>query len=257
MRTFLLIILSITLSAFTMAQTATNFTVDDCHGDSYTLFDELDAGKVIVICWVMPCSSCTGPAITTSNVVNSFDSTDPNKVIYYMVDDYGTTSCTSLQSWANAYNIEPDLFFSDPAISMLDYESEGMPKVIVLGGSNHTVFYNANYTVDGTEMQTAITSAIGAAGINDKNSTIPKIEIFPNPSKTLANVSFTLKKSANVTIEVFNLQGKKMNFNFEGFMMSGENLVKINTTTFRSGIYVAKVSDNTSSQFINLIVSDK
>ena len=38
--------------------TATDFTANDCGGTSHTLFTELNAGNVIVITWVMPCSSC-------------------------------------------------------------------------------------------------------------------------------------------------------------------------------------------------------
>lgn len=34
--------------------TATDFTVNDCGGTSHNLFTELDAGKVIVLCWPMP-----------------------------------------------------------------------------------------------------------------------------------------------------------------------------------------------------------
>ena len=43
------------LSGFiAFGQTAVNFTGNDCAGTSHTLFTELDAGKVIVVTFVMP-----------------------------------------------------------------------------------------------------------------------------------------------------------------------------------------------------------
>lgn len=55
MKRTLLLSLSILFSVLTFAQTtATDFSVDDCKGDFYNLFTELDAGKVVIIAWVMP-----------------------------------------------------------------------------------------------------------------------------------------------------------------------------------------------------------
>ena len=44
-------------ASFTFAQTATDFTANDCAGTSHHLFAELDAGKIIVAAFVMPCGS--------------------------------------------------------------------------------------------------------------------------------------------------------------------------------------------------------
>src|SRR5688572_1006830 len=87
------------------AQVATNFTCNDCSGNLHNLFSELDAGKVIVLDWVMPCGGCTAPSQTAHNIVQGFQSTNPNQVLFYMVDDYANTSCSSLNGWANSIGI--------------------------------------------------------------------------------------------------------------------------------------------------------
>src|SRR6185436_8668613 len=114
------------------AQTAVDFTANDCDGNSHNLFSELNSGKVIVLCWVMPCGACTGPSLTTLNVVNSYSATNPNTVFMYIVDDYANTSCTSLDSWRNHEGLGSAKSFSNASINMADYGAAGMPKVVVI-----------------------------------------------------------------------------------------------------------------------------
>lgn len=55
MKRLILLSLGILFSAVIFSQTiATDFSVDDCSGNFVNLFTELDAGKVVVIAWVMP-----------------------------------------------------------------------------------------------------------------------------------------------------------------------------------------------------------
>jgi hypothetical protein len=84
MKKLILVFLVALFSYVANGQTATNFTCNDCTGVSHTLFDELDAGNVIVLCWVMPCGSCIGPTLTTYNVVQSFATSHPGRVKLYI-----------------------------------------------------------------------------------------------------------------------------------------------------------------------------
>ena len=52
---------------------ATNFTVEDCDGEMYDLFQELDAGKVVVITWIMPCAPCISPTVNTYLVAQEYE----------------------------------------------------------------------------------------------------------------------------------------------------------------------------------------
>lgn len=57
--------------------TASDFTATDCSSMSHNLYTELNAGKVVVISWVMPCSACVGGATAASNAVQSFATSHP------------------------------------------------------------------------------------------------------------------------------------------------------------------------------------
>ena len=107
--------------AITFAQTtATDFTADDCNAVTHNLFDSLDAGNVIVICWVMPCNPCATYAEYASDAVQSFSTSHPGRVKYYLADDYANSTCSYLSGWASNYNIATDAFFSTTDLDMLD-----------------------------------------------------------------------------------------------------------------------------------------
>ena len=88
-KTLMIITAILTTLGFAYAQTnATDFTTDDCNGTSHTLFDELDDDKVIVIAWVMPCTPCATYAGYASNAVQSFATSHPGRVKYYLASKY-------------------------------------------------------------------------------------------------------------------------------------------------------------------------
>jgi hypothetical protein len=248
--------MTIFLASF--AQTATDFTVNDCSGNSHNLFSELNAGKVVVLCWVMPCGSCTGPALTTYNVVQSYQSSDPNRVFYYMVDDYANTTCSSLNSWANSISVPQSAFslrFSNAAINMMDYGSTGMPKIVVVGGTDHTVFYNANNSVSSPALQSAINSALSATNVAGPNATATSINVFPNPLKAAGEIKVNIAKSSDVTLELYNLEGKLLQNLYSGRMNPGENKVEFNAANYAQGMYLVKLSVDGKNKFLNLVVA--
>src|SRR5258705_1758845 len=100
MKKQLLTIILVVCSLFSFGQ-AVNFTCNDCSSTAHNLFTELDAGKVVVLDFIMPCSACIAPSLTAYNIVQSYASSNPGRVLDYLSDDVGTTSCTSLNSWAN------------------------------------------------------------------------------------------------------------------------------------------------------------
>jgi hypothetical protein len=261
MKTTFTIVLSLLLASGTLsAQTATNFTCSDCSGVSHDLFSELDAGKVIVLCWVMPCATCIGPALTAHNVVQSYQASFPNRVYFYMADDYANTSCGVLNSWGNSYNIPESNFsrrFSNAAINMLHYGSTGMPKTVVLGGSNHSVFYNINNTIDATALQNAINLALTSTGVPEVGGAFTGISVGPNPSSDQSTLKFTLGKPQNVSVEVYNLQGRRLQTVDYGKLTTGAHELKVETGALASGTYLLRLQAGEEIRFINLVVAKK
>jgi len=251
-------VLAAVLSAATVlasAQTATNFNCTDCSGGSHDLFAELNAGKVIVLVWVMPCGACTGAALTTYNVVESYASSNPDRVYMYLCDDYANTSCTSLNSWKTSNGLVNAVTFSNAAIAMHDYGNTGMPKVVVLGGGDHTVFYNTNYTVNATSLQTGIDAALLATGIKEQSALATELNVYPDPANDKAHVTFTLARSSDVTLGLYDLSGKLVKNIHGGVLSQGDHSMELVTGSIPAATYVLKLSDGTRNAFFDLIIS--
>ena len=258
MKSFIVYFLLILNSSVVFSQTATDFTANDCNGNSHNLFSELNAGKVIVLCWVMPCGACTGPASTSYNIVQSYQATNPNTVYFYMADDYANSACQVVNSWGNSNGIPENAWsirFSNSTIDMTDYGATGMPKIVVLGGANHTVFYNANNTVNSANLQNAINTALSTTGINESHSIVSDFTVSPNPSNNVTEINFNLLDKSNVKIELYNLEGKLMKNVFEGMVSSGENKIQLDVSGYSAGVYLLNLSAGNKSKSINLVVS--
>ena len=225
------------------AQTATNFNCADCHGDMHDLFAELDAGKVVVIDWVMPCAACTGPSLTTYNVVQSYQASHPGQVQMYVVDDYANTNCSSLNTWKTNIGIPNTVSFSNAIIDMDDYGGPGMPKIVVLGGSAHTVFYNTDNTVDATALQNAINAALLVAGVEEPGQFAAGFAIRPVPATDQAHITFRLAQAAPVQLGLYNTTGTLVRNIHGGALPAGPHNMAVDTYDLPTGLYVVRLTD--------------
>lgn len=229
------------------AQTnSTNFTSSDCTGQEHTLFTELDAGKVVVMVWVMPCGSCTTPAKNAYAVVQEYESSYPGKVLYYLIDDEGNTNCTSLNNWANTNNISADATFSDATISMNDYGTPGMPKVVVTGGPEHTIYFNKNGSAAGNSasIQAAIDNALGLTGITNGTGPVA-LKVYPNPAIGSIVAEYSHATTINVEVELLNTLGQRVRYELIEDQPAGTYQYKIETAGLERGIYLVKINGNT------------
>tara|TARA_B100000902_G_C27123775_1_gene820032 strand:+ start:154 stop:939 length:786 start_codon:yes stop_codon:yes gene_type:complete len=238
--------------------TATDFIANDCNGVSHNLFDSLNAGNVIVIAWVMPCGPCATYTLPAYSAVQSFATSHPGRVHFYLVDDYANTTCATLVSWGNTNNMPLNTTFSSADINMLDYGTTGMPKVVVLGGDSHLIYYNENNsqpTFNG--VQTAITNALNLVSWNDdRQGNEFEILSFPNPVNNVLNVSYSNIKSTIINFTIVDVLGKVVLSIEDNSSYSTERLSKsINVSTLENGNYFLKISSVDIVKSIPFVVS--
>ncbi len=245
---------SLALTSSSNAQTnATNWTAADCNGTNHTLFDELDNGKVIVFVWVMPCGSCINGGKAAYNAVQSFEASNPGKVMYYLADDLGDDNCTALTSWINNNSIgdvsKMTLFGnSGNIIKESNFGGTGMPHVIVMGGIDHKIYYNKKNGA--TNDQAGIESAIGSALQTLSVGTVkPQISfsVSPNPAKESVSISYAGGISKVSVVSVTGQVVKE-----EVFSRGVMNPV-VGLSGIAPGMYTVKVTDdkgNTGSERI-------
>lgn len=240
----------------TQSQTATNFSVNDCNGVNHDLFAELNSGKVIVLCWVMPCVTCEAPAQSAHNIVQSYSVSNPGQVLFYLCDDFGTTSCATLNNWATSKGLTNFTSFSNNQIKMSDYGSNGMPKIVVVGGgTNHTVYDNQNNTLNANTFSTAINNALASSPTGVAQNSINSFanSIAPNPVSNDINLSYHSNSTGNVTLEVYNLIGKKV-AEKSSFVVAGSNKIQMNVADLSNGNYFLKINQGTYTETIKFII---
>ena len=245
------------VSSVSFAQTtATDFTTNDCNGASHHLFDELDNGDVIVICWVMPCSPCATYAGYASDAVQSFATSHSGRVKYYLADDYANHTCSYIDGWALNYNIATDASFSSSDLDMLDYGQAGMPKVVVLGQNNYKIYYNRNdnqITQSGTEAAIALALSETTVGINDHQSAF-SLSTFPNPTNDLLNITYSLYKQTTVKFEVLNMLGKVVVMN-ETIKGVGKYLTPLTVSDLSNGYYFLRFTTDKEIETLRFVIT--
>jgi hypothetical protein len=201
------------LAAAMSQSTATNFTATDCYSSSHTLFDDLDAGKVVVLVWVMPCAVCISDAKAGFDAASSFAASNPGRVVFYLSDDVGDAGCGTLNSWASTNGMLGVTTFSNSGniIDESKFGGPGMPHVVVMGGTDHKIYENlrggANHY---TEIRNAIQSAMSATAVGNVGSATPAVAVYPNPSSGSINVACTLQQAGMVNIDIIDIRGVKV-----------------------------------------------
>lgn len=259
MRFFLNIFLSLLLANFVFAQTAVDFTTDDCNGVTHNLFDSLDAGNVIVIAWVMPCGGCISYAQDAYNAVQQWNLSYPGLVDFYLVDDYANTSCANLVNWGNSNNMPLNTAFSSSDIKMSDYGANGMPKVVVLGRTDHNVFYNANDNqIDIGDITNAIELALFSSPTNllERENNFIDLTVFPNPANDFLSINYKVSDSKPIIFEVVNLLGETvLTLNDNQVQLFDTNEMIIDLNILKNGVYFLKANSKSVQQNLRFIVS--
>lgn len=230
-----------------IAQPASNFNCNDCSGTNRNLFNDLDAGKVVVIVWVMPCASCINGALSAQTEVQNALAANPGKVLYYLSDDDGNTNCTTLTSWASTNGITSAMVISNSQVNMSAYGAAGMPKIVVVGGgSARTIFYNQNApNITANGIKDAITAALAATptGIKESQKSGFSVGVYPNPSNTTCKIAVNLTAGSKIKIEICNTLGQVVRDVFAGSLEAGNHSYEINTSALSNGNYFVKFSD--------------
>lgn len=87
---------------------------------------------------------------------------------------------------------------------------------------------------------------IGSVSVNDIDTDNFELDIFPNPTKDITNITFNLTSNENVLLEVYNATGSIVYTENAGVLSSGNHKLTFNGNELNSGFY-----------FINLTIGDK
>lgn len=139
----------------------------------------------------------------------------------------------------------------DPMSGVLQ-PSENMDINITLDftdpGLNYDSTYAANLVIHNNSSVTPEIPILvnGEVGVEDDITGLPRefsvSQNYPNPFNAQTNISFSLPRQSDVTIEVYNLLGQKTATIAEGLMPAGHHTVTWDASDVASGIYYYKIS---------------
>ena len=240
--------------------TAMNFNIVDCNGTPHVLYDDLDAGKAVIIEYFM--TSCS-PCVTAGNTLESMKADlmaeFPGMIKAYAFGFNNSYSCATVNNWVNTNGFTS--YPSDSgAAQVAYYGGMGMPTIVILGGgTNHSVLgspYIGFTTSDTTTMASDIRNFLnGTSAVKENSSLINQVTVYPNPATAETNISFVLQQNAAVKIEVLDLSGRIIATVLNENAQAGTVTQKINTADVAEGNYIVRINANGSitQQKLNVI----
>lgn len=231
--------------------TATDFNTFDCAGNPHHLFAELDSGKVVILDFVMPCGSCIEPSKTAYNIFRAYEITNPGRILFYLSDGFGSHLCDTLAVWAADNTMDSNIIIiSAPDVTLLDYDGLGMPKIVVLGGADHHIYFDENDAAagDSSGICNAIDSALNANNaVSEYSMNNLSFDFFPNPVLNRARLGYSLEKVSDVIIEIFSVNNEKVFTSFNKNVNVGKHEIEIDFEKIASGNYILKITSNKGS----------
>jgi len=198
------------------AQTAMQLNGPDCNGNNHDLFADLDAGKAVLLHFFMDnCNSCIPPAQKTQAMANKIMSFHPGMITGYALPYTNSTTCTSTASWVSSNGLSLYMPYDSGATQVAHYGGFGMPTLVLLGGLNHRVMFSTQSfsASDTTIMRDSILALFNdAAGYTELTEQVQNFKVFPNPTSDIININLDLKTISKLTLEIIDLNGKRVAF---------------------------------------------
>lgn len=79
-------------------------------------------------------------------------------------------------------------------------------------------------------------------------------KLYPNPATNSTNIAFSLNKTQDVNIQVYNALGEKVYSMDQGKMSAGQHILPLNSAGLQSGVYIVKFNTDNASTVQKLII---
>jgi thiol-disulfide isomerase/thioredoxin len=227
--------------------TAANFIKKDCNGTMHNLFNDLDAGKVVLLHFFMSnCGSCPPPAQKIQAMAKNVMKTYPGSIIGYAVPFNNSTTCSYASTWVSSNNLTLYTPLDSGADMVSYYGGFGMPTVVMLGGKDHKILFSTMSfsTEDTTTMRdSALAFLQRTTGlIHAIKPDLLSLNLYPNPANDKVQLELNLKQSSTISIDVMNVLGEVVANVYQGNVNSGLFQSEVKTNDFKAGVYFLSIT---------------
>jgi hypothetical protein len=245
------------ITSISKAQTtAMDFTKYDCDGVSHHLFSELDSGNVIIMEFIMTCSSCIVAGHAIETMMSDLELQYPGKVRLYQIAYTNSYTCATMQGFKSTNGFSSTVF--DQGASLVAYYGGfGMPTVAIAAGSNHDVIYtNVGFGPgDTTQAGIAIRTFLTTLSSNELPTAVATFTAFPNPGNDFITIQMNLNVKASVKLQIVDLSGKLVEEYFSEDFGAGRMERRINISSIATGYYLIKGTVNGKDVFNKIKIS--
>ena len=225
---------------------AVDFTVTDCHGQTYNLFEILDRGQAVFIDFFFySCGQCQviSPYITGSYTQMGCNMHD----VFYIEISY-MDSDAACQQWANEYGVEfPTVGKDGGGNEVFDlYGITACPTLVLImpdrsipiQGLLDLYPFSAQDVVNAMQRYGLQPHDCNTTSIDENNTTLT---LFPNP----ANERVTLQGENLGVVSIYNALGQKVDT-----FITDESQLVIPTDKYQDGIYFIKTSNGNTQRLV-------
>ena len=99
-----------------------------------------------------------------------------------------------------------------------------------------------------------VTTGTVVTGLTDITNSLHEVRVFPNPASGIAIISFFLDNPEKVSVEIFDITGRKAKGLVEKTFPQGESHVRWNTSGIQAGMYFLKIDAGVYSNTKKLLV---
>jgi len=194
----------------------------------------------------------------TYNIQRTIIANNPPLVVSGTSVSPQTYMCAGTQCYPNNVSIQSITAEMTVLPAGTNSDSESFPFLIYLDEANTLGFYVVRYKVFNTTVpnDTAVFTLKynDYLSVNETNSVLDNVSLFPNPSNGTANISLSLKSEAPVKIQVFNSLGALIYSGAEQ-KLTGKNKISIDCSSYNSGLYFVVISAGETKTFKRLIIN--
>lgn len=219
---------------------APNWTLPDCSAANHTLYNYLDSQEVVVMEFVMGCSSCTDAGNILMTVKDQYDVSHPGKVNFFLMDYFPSNTCLDVTTTWGAYNF--NAYFSG-CWAEKDYYYPTiypMPAIVIAAGNYHTVIYQdlSWQASDSTLIKQAIDQFFNTVSIEDQKA--EQALVYPNPATEVLYFNLSAFNLDQLKLNVYDMQGKQV----KAFVYRiDKNMLVLNISNFIQGNYLLEMQD--------------
>ena len=227
-----------------IAQTAFQFTGEDCNGKAVDLYSDLDAGKAAILLFYMPdCGACPPPASEIQEMANNVMNDFPDMIKGYVFPFLDIYDCPSVVSWVDDSHVPFFTPMDSGEYQVAYYGGFGMPTVVLLGGTDHRVMFStlSYLTSDTTIMKDSILRLFGVeTAIEPVLDELKDLIVRPNPAYALISVSAAEMPIGEYVLTLVDINGAVM-LNQMG-VSDGKLNATLDIAEISSGLYMLNIT---------------